>query len=230
MRAARDIPLNVDTTKLYSRDENLWHISHEGGPLEDPTNEPEEAMFQWTVSAEAAPDEAEFVEIRFAKGTPVALDGEPLDAVTLLQRLNALGSRHGVGRADVIEDRLVGMKSRGVYETPGGTILYGALARARGTDPRPPLARAQGSARAALRGPGLRGPLVDARARSARRDGERAAPGRDRVREDEALQGQHVGRFTDERALALSGGPGHLRVRARATTMRMRPGSSSCSG
>ena len=124
---ARDIPLNVDTSKLYSRDENLWHISHEGGPLEDPTNEPEEAMFQWTVSAEAAPDEAELVEIRFAKGTPVALDGEPLDAVTLLQRLNALGSRHGVGRADVIEDRLVGMKSRGVYETPGGTILYGAL-------------------------------------------------------------------------------------------------------
>ena len=124
---ARDIPLNVDTTKLYSRDENLWHISHEGGPLEDPINEPEEAMFQWTVSPEAAPDKAEYVEVRFEKGTPVALDGEPLDAVALLTRLNALGSRHGVGREDVIEDRLVGMKSRGVYETPGGTILYGAL-------------------------------------------------------------------------------------------------------
>ncbi len=123
----RDIPLNVDTTKLYSRDENLWHLSHEGGPLEDPINEPEEAMFQWTVSPEAAPNKPEYVEIRFEQGTPVALDGETLDGVALLQRLNALGSRHGVGREDVIEDRLVGMKSRGVYETPGGTILYGAL-------------------------------------------------------------------------------------------------------
>ncbi|MSR35880.1 MAG: argininosuccinate synthase [Gemmatimonadetes bacterium] len=124
---ARDIPLNVDTTKLYSRDENLWHISHEGGPLEDPANEPEEAMFQWTVSPEQAPDQAEYVEVAFENGTPVSLDGEALGAVALLERLNALGSRHGVGRADVIEDRLVGMKSRGVYETPGGTILYAAL-------------------------------------------------------------------------------------------------------
>ena len=124
---ARGIPLNVDTTKLYSRDENLWHISHEGGPLEDAAKEPEESMFQWTVSPEAAPDAAEYVEIGFEAGTPVALDGEALDGVALLQGLNALGSRHGVGRADVIEDRLVGMKSRGVYETPGGTILYAAL-------------------------------------------------------------------------------------------------------
>ena len=124
---ARDIPLTVDTTKLYSRDENLWHISHEGGPLEDPANEPEEAMFQWTVSPEKAPNKPEYVEVGFEKGTPVSLDGVPLDAVTLLQRLNEIGSRHGVGRADVIEDRLVGMKSRGVYETPGGTILFTAL-------------------------------------------------------------------------------------------------------
>jgi argininosuccinate synthase len=123
----RDIPLNVDTTKLYSRDENLWHLSHEGGPLEDPINEPEEAMFQWTVSPEAAPNKPEYVEIRFEQGTPVALDGEVMNGIALLQRLNALGSKHGVGRADVIEDRLVGMKSRGVYETPGGTILYWAL-------------------------------------------------------------------------------------------------------
>ena len=124
---ARNIPLNVDTTKLYSRDENLWHLSHEGGPLEDPANEPEEAMFQWTVAPEAAPDAPEYVDIRFEKGIPLALDGEALPGVTLLQRLNALGSRNGVGRADIIEDRLVGMKSRGVYETPGGTILYAAL-------------------------------------------------------------------------------------------------------
>jgi argininosuccinate synthase len=124
----RSIPLNVDTTKLYSRDENLWHVSHEGGPLEDTAKEPEEEMFQWTVAPEAAPDTPEYVDIRFEKGLPVALDGEVLDGVTLLQRLNALGSRHGVGRADVVEDRLVGMKSRGVYETPGGTLLYAALA------------------------------------------------------------------------------------------------------
>ena len=125
---ARKIPLDVDTTRLYSRDENLWHISHEGGPLEDPAHEPEEEMFKWTVTPEAAPDEPAYVEITFDRGTPVALDGKPVVAVTLLERLNALGSRHGVGRADVIEDRLVGMKSRGVYETPGGTILHAALA------------------------------------------------------------------------------------------------------
>jgi argininosuccinate synthase len=124
----RGIPLNGDTTKLYSRDENLWHVSHEGGPLEDMANEPEEEMFQWTVTPEVAPDTPEHVDILFEKGVPVALDGEVLDGVTLLRRLNALGSRHGVGRADVIEDRLVGMKSRGVYETPGGTVLYAALA------------------------------------------------------------------------------------------------------
>lgn len=123
----RGIPLNVDTTKLYSRDENLWHLSHEGGPLEDPVNEPEEAMFQWTVSPESAPSEPEHVDVTFDKGTPVAVNGKVLGPVDLLRTLNALGSKHGVGRADVIEDRLVGMKSRGVYETPGGTILYGAL-------------------------------------------------------------------------------------------------------
>ena len=123
----RGIPLDVDP-KLYSRDENLWHISHEGGPLEDPANEPEESMFMWTVAPEAAPDTPEFVDIEFEGGIPVGLDSTSMDAVALLEKLNALGSKHGVGRADVIEDRVVGMKSRGVYETPGGTILYAALA------------------------------------------------------------------------------------------------------
>ena len=124
----RGIPLDVDPTKLYSRDENLWHISHEGGPLEDPAYEPEESMFMWTVAPEAAPDTPEFVDIEFEGGIPVGLDSTSMDAVALLEKLNALGSKHGVGRADVIEDRVVGMKSRGVYETPGGTILYAALA------------------------------------------------------------------------------------------------------
>jgi argininosuccinate synthase len=125
---ARGIPLpGVDQTKLYSRDENIWHISHEGGPLEDPGFEPEESMFRWTVAPELAPDRPEFVEITFEEGRPVELDGEPLDSVSLLTSLNELGSRHCVGRADVVEDRLVGMKSRGVYETPGGTLLHTAL-------------------------------------------------------------------------------------------------------
>ena len=125
---ARDIPLvGVDQEKLYSRDENLWHISHEGGPLEDPSWEPEEAMFSWTVAPEAAPDAPEYVEIGFEAGTPVTVDGEPLDAVALLTHMNELGARHGIGRADLVENRLVGMKSRGVYETPGGTLLHQAL-------------------------------------------------------------------------------------------------------
>lgn len=125
---ARGIALTgVDEVKLYSRDENLWHISHEGGPLEDPSLEPEPEMFTWTVAPEDAPDTPEYVEIGFEAGTPVSVNGEPMDAVTLLTHLNDLGSRHGIGRADLVENRLVGMKSRGVYETPGGTLLYQAL-------------------------------------------------------------------------------------------------------
>jgi len=125
---ARKIPLEgVDESKLYSRDENLWHISHEGGPLEDPAWEPDESTYLWTVAPELAPDEAERVTIGFEAGVPVSVDGDALDAVELLTLLNRIGSRHGVGRADLVENRLVGMKSRGVYETPGGTILYAAL-------------------------------------------------------------------------------------------------------
>ncbi len=125
---ARGIKLTgVDEVKLYSRDENLWHISHEGGPLEDPSLEPEPEMFTWTTAPEDAPDAPEYVEIGFEAGTPVSVNGERMDAVTLLTSLNDLGSRHGIGRADLVENRLVGMKSRGVYETPGGTLLYQAL-------------------------------------------------------------------------------------------------------
>jgi argininosuccinate synthase len=124
----RDISLEgVDETKLYSRDENLWHISHEGGPLEDPAFEPEEAMYLWTLAPELAPDEPEFLTVGFEEGVPVSVNGEVMGAVELVTTLNTIGSRHGVGRADLVENRLVGMKSRGVYETPGGTILYEAL-------------------------------------------------------------------------------------------------------
>jgi argininosuccinate synthase len=124
---ARAISVEVDETKLYSRDENLWHISHEGGPLEDPAFEPEEEMFLWTTSPEAAPDHPEIVELSFEAGLPVAVDGEVFSPVLLLETLNERAGRHGIGRADIVEDRLVGMKSRGVYETPGGTLLHTAL-------------------------------------------------------------------------------------------------------
>ncbi|MGH7546391.1 MAG: argininosuccinate synthase, partial [Gemmatimonadota bacterium] len=124
---ARGIPVEATTAKITSRDRNLWHCSHEGGPLEDPDFEPPDDLFLLSVAPEAAPDRPAVVTIGFEGGFPVSLDGERLAPVELLAALNALGGAHGVGRADLIEDRLVGMKSRGVYETPGGTILTAAL-------------------------------------------------------------------------------------------------------
>jgi len=118
-----DIPVPVTKAKPYSSDRNLLHISFEGGILEDPWNEPAEDMFVLSVSPERAPDQAEYVEVEFAAGTPVAVNGERLSPAALLTRLNELGGKHGVGRVDLVENRFVGMKSRGVYETPGGTIL-----------------------------------------------------------------------------------------------------------
>lgn len=119
----RGIPVTATVKTIYSRDWNLWHLSHEGGPLEDPWNEPEESMYQITTSPENAPDEPEYIEIEFESGTPIAVNGERLSPATLIQRLNAIAATHGIGRADLVENRLVGMKSRGVYETPGGTVL-----------------------------------------------------------------------------------------------------------
>jgi argininosuccinate synthase len=121
--AEHNIPIAQTTKKIYSRDRNIWHISHEGGVLEDPWNEPEEDMYTLSVSPEHAPNEPQYVVLSFRKGVPVAVDGVELDLVPLLQRLNALGSAHGIGRIDLVENRLVGMKSHGVYETPGGTIM-----------------------------------------------------------------------------------------------------------
>ncbi|GAB4438538.1 MAG: argininosuccinate synthase [Chloroflexi bacterium OHK40] len=120
------VPVTATAEKIYSRDRNLWHLSHEGGVLEDPWNEPEEDMFQLSVSPQAAPDTPEYLVIAFEQGVPVAVNGERLGLVALVERLNAVGGRHGVGRVDLVENRLVGMKSHGVYETPGGTILYTA--------------------------------------------------------------------------------------------------------
>ncbi len=120
------VPVTATAEKIYSRDRNLWHLSHEGGVLEDPWNEPEESMFELSMSPEAAPDAPEYLMVGFEQGVPVAVNGEQLGLVALLERLNAIGSKHGVGRVDLVENRLVGMKSHGVYETPGGTILYAA--------------------------------------------------------------------------------------------------------
>lgn len=121
-----DIPVPVTKKNPYSSDENLLHISFEGGILEDPWNEPDEEMFKLTVSPERAPDCPTYIEIDFAQGTPVAIDGERLGPVALMTRLNDLGGANGIGRLDMVENRFVGMKSRGVYETPGGTILRAA--------------------------------------------------------------------------------------------------------
>jgi argininosuccinate synthase len=123
---SRGIDVPVTREKIFSRDRNLWHVSHEGGPLEDPGVEPPADLFLLTSSPEAAPDRAQYVEIGFDAGYPVSLDGEALSPVALVHALNEIGGRHGVGRADIVEDRMVGMKSRGVYETPGGTLLYTA--------------------------------------------------------------------------------------------------------
>ena len=124
--AERNIPVAATAQKIYSRDRNLWHISHEGGMLEDPSAIPPDDLFMLTASPAEAPDEPEDVTIEFESGTPVAVNGTRLDAVTLVSTLNAIGGRHGIGRIDLVEDRLVGMKSRGIYETPGGTLLYAA--------------------------------------------------------------------------------------------------------
>ncbi len=123
---ARHIPVPVSKKDNYSMDRNLWHLSHEGSDLEDPWNEPKDDLLMICTPLTEAPDEAEYVEIDFKQGIPVKVNGTSLDGVALIKQLNQIGARHGVGIADIVENRLVGMKSRGVYETPGGTILYDA--------------------------------------------------------------------------------------------------------
>ena len=126
---AHNIPLKINRETNYSKDKNLWHLSHEGLDLEDPANEPKyDEILEMGVSPEKAPDKATYVTISFEKGIPVAIDGEKLGAVEIVKKLNKLGGENGIGLVDLVENRLVGMKSRGVYETPGGTILYRAHA------------------------------------------------------------------------------------------------------
>ncbi|MBQ3184118.1 MAG: argininosuccinate synthase [Clostridia bacterium] len=126
---AHNIPLKINRETNYSKDKNLWHLSHEGLDLEDPANEPlynKPGFLEMGVSPEMAPDKPTYVKISFEKGVPVAIDDVKMDAVSLVKKLNELGGANGIGLADLVENRLVGMKSRGVYETPGGTILYRA--------------------------------------------------------------------------------------------------------
>jgi argininosuccinate synthase len=118
------VPVAATKARPYSVDRNLWHCSSEAGILEDIWAEPPDDLYQYTDDPRTAPDDPEYVEIEFEEGRPVALDGARLDALALMERLNAVGRRHGVGRIDMVENRLVGMKTRGVYETPGGTILH----------------------------------------------------------------------------------------------------------
>jgi argininosuccinate synthase len=124
--AAKGIPVAATKEKIYSRDANIWHLSHEGGVLENPAASPPADLLMLTSTLENAPDVPEMVAIEFDRGTPVAVNGEPMNPVQLLTALNGIGGRNGVGVIDLVEDRLVGMKSRGVYETPGGSLLYAA--------------------------------------------------------------------------------------------------------
>jgi argininosuccinate synthase len=124
--AAHHVPVTATKKSIYSRDANLWHLSHEGGLLEDPWNEPDEAMYQISSSPEAAPEQPVYLEIEFESGNPVSLNGEKLSPAKMIAALNKVGGAHGIGRVDLVENRLVGMKSHGVYETPGGTILMAA--------------------------------------------------------------------------------------------------------
>ncbi|MGM0508671.1 MAG: argininosuccinate synthase [Fusobacteriota bacterium] len=122
----RNIPLEQTKEKIYSRDRNLWHISHEGGDLENPWNEPKDDLYVLSKTIEEAPDKATYVEVGFKKGEPISVDGELLKPIELMEKLNEIGGENAIGQIDMVENRLVGMKSRGVYETPGGTILYHA--------------------------------------------------------------------------------------------------------
>lgn len=124
--AEKNVPTTASATKIYSRDANLWHISHEGGELEDPWQEPTDQVWTWTKSPEQAPDKPEYVALSFENGELTKVNNEALSPVDAIKLLNDLGAENGVGRIDIVENRLVGMKSRGCYETPGGTILYKA--------------------------------------------------------------------------------------------------------
>jgi argininosuccinate synthase len=123
---AHHVPITASREKIHSRDRNLWHLSHEGGELESPANAPLDSTWQWSASPEQAPDKEEQIEIAFEQGVPARINGQVLDPVTVVEKLNEIGARNAIGRIDLVENRFVGIKSRGCYETPGGTLLVTA--------------------------------------------------------------------------------------------------------
>ena len=209
----RNIPLDLNKRSSYSVDENLWGRSIEAGDLEDPWVEPPEEAYAWTVSAGEAPDAPHYVEIRFASGVPVGIDGEELAGVSLIELLNETAGRHGVGRIDHIENRLVGIKSREIYEAPAGIVLHQAhraLEQMCLTKEQSPL---QGAARAGVRRPGLQRPVVHGSPpRSGRLRAQHPTP-RERHGARAAAQGHRDRRGTSERRVALPARPRHVRRR-----------------
>ena len=167
--ATHNVPVEQTTKNIYSRDRNIWHLSHEGGVLEDPANAPEESMWQWVVSPAKAPDQPTTVEIGFDAGVPVFVNGKKLGAVALIEQLNEIAAANGVGRMEMVENRLVGIKSRGAYETPGGTLLIAAHRELESLCLDRETAHYQQMLALTLRGNGLLRNVVHAPARIARR-------------------------------------------------------------
>ncbi len=186
---AHKVPVEQTKANIYSRDRNVWHLSHEGGVLEDPANEPDEAMWQWVASPQKAPDKPAVVEIGFDAGTPVSVNGKKRSAMALLEQLNELAAEHGVGRIDLVENRLVGIKSRGAYETPGGTLLVTAHRELETLCLDRETAHYSRDAVSALRRTGVLRCMVYAAARSAGRLFHGGAEARDRDGGPETLQG-----------------------------------------
>ena len=184
-----NVPVEQSKKNIYSRDRNIWHLSHEGGELEDPANAPNEAMWQWIASPENAPDKAEEVEIGFESGTPVSVNGTKLGPVDLLNKLNDVAAKHGVGRTDLVENRLVGMKSRGAYETPGGTLLDQSAPGARAPDRGPRNVTLSAGTLESLRRARLQRRVVLHVARIARRLLQSRAAIRHRLCRPETLEG-----------------------------------------
>ena len=212
----------------YSTDANLLHISYEGKALEDPWVEPDEEMFTRTVSPEAAPDKPTYVEIGFERGDPVSVDGERLSPANLLRRLNDLAGANAIGRLDLVENRFVGMKSRGVYETPGGTVLLAAHRAIESITLDRGAGASQGRDDAALRRADLQRLLVRARARDAA-GADRQEPGeRDRHGSAQAVQGRRPGRRPASRRARSTARRSRPSRRTRSTTSAM-PRASSAS-
>ena len=191
MPSEHGIPITQTKKKIYSQDRNLWHISHEGAEIEDPAKEPLEQVYTITVPVSKAPAKAEYVEIAFERGVPVAVNGKKYRSAghELIDALNRLGGKHAVGQVTLVENRLVGMKSRGVYETPGGTILYEAHKALEQICLERDLYHYKQQLALQLRRAGLLRPVVPPAARGDAGVRRHRQPGRHRHRPREALQG-----------------------------------------